>query len=56
MKNWDLLNELLRLPEEEENTFFFFPTGILISLGTGTMLEGGLIDHLIISEWALHSY
>lgn len=42
--------------QKRRKTQNFFATGILIFLGTGAMLEIGLIYHLIISEWALHSY
>ena len=54
-KNWGPVNELSKLPEKEENTQLFV-TDILISLRTGVMLEIGLRQSLIISEWALNSY
>ena len=54
-KNWGPVSELPKLPEKEENTQLFV-RGILISIWTGVMLEIGLRQSLIISEWALNSY
>lgn len=53
-KNWGPVSELPKLPEKEENAQLFV-TDILISLQTGVILEIGLRQSLIISEWAFNS-